>query len=111
MKSKFQKVIELLLILICVGGFAYFIYYGANVQKEEKEIEQSEQAEPLTIKTAPKNTDGTLTIYDEDKEIFYQYNGEIDIRSSGWNGEEIEIVINLPSTKDSCFDEEGNLLP
>lgn len=64
-----------------------------------------------TIKKQSGKNMGTLTLYDGDsKEILYQYLGNIEVLNDGANGDNIEIVIHVPDTGCSCFDENGILL-
>ena len=53
-------------------------------------------------------THGIVTIYDEKGNVYYQYAGNMKMNIHGDIG---EAIVSLPSTGDSCFDEEGNLLP
>jgi hypothetical protein len=108
LKVKIQRIIMAVSLILIIAAWAMLLCTG-SAQVEHK-TEQPLQAEPLTITTTPKNTDGTITIYDEHGGVYYQYSGEIDVRSSGWNGKEVDIVVNLPSTGCSCLDEEGNLI-
>lgn len=66
-------------------------------------------AEPLNITIPTPTTDGTLTVYDENGEVYFQYSGEINILNSGRNGEPVEVEVSVPVTRCSCFDEEGRL--
>lgn len=67
-------------------------------------------AEPLNITIPTPTTEGTLTIYDENGEVYFQYSGEINILNSGRNGEPVEVEVTVPVTRCSCFDEEGRLI-
>lgn len=92
-----------LLLVMWVGSKGGFIL-------GEKEAEQTEKtAEPLNITIPTPTTDGTLTIYDENGEVYFQYSGEINILNSGRNGEPVEVEVTVPVTRCSCFDEEGRL--
>lgn len=94
-----------LLLVMWVGSKGGFIL-------GEEETEQTEKtAEPLniTIPTPTPTTDGTLTVYDENGEVYFQYSGEINILNSGRNGEPVEVEVSVPVTRCSCFDEEGRL--
>ena len=53
-------------------------------------------------------THGIVTIYDEKGNVYYQYAGSMEMNIQDDEG---EVIVILPSTGDSCFDEEGNLLP
>ena len=66
-------------------------------------------AEPLNITIPTPTTDGTLTVYDENGEVYFQYSGEINILNSGRNGEPVEVEVSIPVTRCSCFGEEGRL--
>lgn len=66
-------------------------------------------AEPLNITIPTPTTNGTLTVYDENGEVYFQYSGEINILNSGRNGEPVEVEVSVPVTRCSCFDEEGRL--
>lgn len=100
MKNKFQKVIEMLkvlglvVVIAVVISFTFtFLFVGLNNKEHEKLLE-------------PKK--GVVTVYDESKKVYFQYAGEMKIVVDGDNA---EVTIELPSTGDSCFDAEGNLLP
>ena len=101
-----KKSIVGVLLVLCVGS----LLIGKTMIAKEKEVEQTEQAEPLVIETVQPMTEGVLTIVDGEGGLFYQYQGEIRIINDGKNGQPIEIFITLPDTGCSCFDEEGNLL-
>lgn len=84
----------------------------ASVQADaiRKPPEKTEPV-PLVINTAEPTTEGTLTLYNGDsEEVLYQYLGDIEITNDGANGDNIEIVIHVPNTGCSCFDENGKLL-
>lgn len=103
MKNKLQKVIAIITIMAVV---AWIVPLHVSSTKVEPPIEQTEkQVKPLVITTTPRNRIGTLTIRGENDDIYYQYQGEIDVASSGWNGDDVVINIDLPSTYCSCFDE------
>lgn len=92
-----------LLLVMWVGSKGGFIL-------GEEETEQTEKtAEPLNITIPTPTTDGTLTIYDENGEVYFQYSGEINILNSGRNGEPVEVEVSIPVTRCSCFGEEGRL--
>lgn len=103
MKSKFQKIIDVILIMICIGGFGYFIYYGMNVQHKNSKVEHSEQAEPLTITTPTVSHDGTVSVYESDGSICFQYvGGNIDVLNDGKNGEDVNVEVHKLGEPDSC---------
>lgn len=104
MKVKIQRILIVTIMILIIATGCVVQYTNSPHDK------QVEKVEPLNITTTPKNTLGTITIYDEHGSVYYQYIGEIDVRSSGWGGDEVEIVVNLSSTGCSCFDEAGNLI-
>lgn len=108
MKVKFQRIAAVITLVLLISVCVVPLCTGSAAV--EQITEQAEKAEPLIITTTPKNNYGTITIYDEHGNVYYQYMGEINVISSGWNGDEVEVVVNLPSTGCSCFDEEGNLI-
>lgn len=111
MKETVKKVLLKAIIaagmLLAVVGAAIL---GRNKISEYRAEERQHEATPLVITTPDPATDGTLTVYDEDGGIYYQYFGEIEIRNDGKDGEHIDIVVQLPETGCSCFDEDGNIL-
>lgn len=108
-KEKYWFIILTLLVL----GFLFLVMWVGSKGGfilGEGETEQTEKtAEPLKITIPTPTTDGTLTIYDENGEVYFQYSGEINILNSGRNGEPIEVEVMVPVTRCSCFDEEGRL--
>lgn len=73
---------------------------------EAKEDAKTGEVEPLVIDIPEPTQKGTVTVYDKDKEIVYNYQGDfIKIVNDGKDGEPIEIEINIPYDKDSCFQE------
>jgi len=108
LKNKFQDLL-MLIMSICVLICAITVFL--NGCAVEQPIEQTEQPEPeaLVIETLPEATSGVLTILDGNGGVYFQYEGEIDIINNGKNGQPIEIMIDLPDTGCSCFDEEGRL--
>lgn len=102
-----------IILTLLVFGFLLLVMWigskGGFILGEE-ETEQTEKvAEPLKITIPTPTTEGTLTIYDENGEVYFQYSGEINILNSGRNGEPIEVEVMVPVTRCSCFDEEGRL--
>lgn len=100
-----KKSIVGVLLVLCVGS----LLIGKTMIAKEKEVEQTEQTEPLVIETVQPMTEGVLTIVDGEGGLFYQYQGEIRIINDGKNGQPIEIFITLPDAGCSCFDEKGRL--
>lgn len=64
-------------------------YSEANVKEENV------TKETISITTTPPCTYGRIRIYDYDDEIIFDGLGEIDIKNSGWNGSEVDIVMNI----------------
>lgn len=92
-----------LLLVMWVGSKGGFVFG----KEETEQIEET--AEPLNITIPTPTTEGTLTVYDEHDEVYFQYSGEISILNSGQNGEPVEVEVKVPVTQCSCFDEEGRL--
>ena len=101
----------IVLTLLVFGFLLLTVWFGSkdgSISKED--TEQTEKtAEPLNITIPTPTTDGTLTVYDENGEVYFQYSGEINILNSGRNGEPVEVEVSVPVTRCSCFDEEGRL--
>lgn len=91
-----------LLLVMWVGSKGGFVF-----GEETEQIE--EMAKPLNITIPTPTTEGTLTVYDEHGEVYFQYSGAINILNSGQNGEPVEVEVKVPVTRCSCFDEEGRL--
>lgn len=101
--AEFLLLFGFLLLVMWVGSKGGFVF-------DEEETEQIEEtAEPLNITIPTPTTEGTLTVYDEHGEVYFQYSGEINILNSGQNGEPVEVEVKVPVTRCSCFDEEGRL--
>lgn len=92
-----------LLLVMWVGSKGGFVF------GEEETGQVEEMTEPLNITIPTPTTEGTLTVYDEQGEVYFQYSGEINILNSGQNGEPVEVEVKVPVTRCSCFDEEGRL--
>lgn len=104
MKVKIQKIIMAVTLILIIAAWAMLLCTGSA------QVEQPARAEPLTITTTPKSTVGTITVYDADGNVQYQYSGDfIHVDNSGWNGEDVEINVYIPYAADSCFDDEGRL--
>lgn len=100
-----NKVLKLLIkvaviIALYIAGiilFMLFIWWRGQqaepqTDKEVAAIVQQEQAEPLTIETPEPATEGSITIYTPDGAV-YGYFGEIDIKSDGKDGSQIDIEL------------------
>lgn len=82
----------LLILLISL-----FIFAGCGSNKEEQEeAVDTVDLKPFVINDPESCTIGSITVYENDGEVRNTYQGPIDILNDGKNGEEIEIVINLP---------------
>ena len=108
-KEKYWFIIKTLLLF----RFLFLVIWlgsKGGIILGEQETEQTENtSEPLNITIPTPTTDGTLTVYDENGEVYFQYSGEINILNSGRNGEPVEVEVSVPVTRCSCFDEEGRL--
>ena len=101
-----------IVLTLLVFGFLLLMVWFESKDSfiSEENAEQTEKvAEPLKITIPTPTTEGTLTIYDENGEVYFQYSGEINILNSGRNGEPVEVEVSVPVTRCSCFDEEGRL--
>lgn len=85
-------------ILICTAIGLAVIFYMMYLSDEAYKSQHPQDAV----------THGIVTIYDEKGNVYYQYAGYMEINIHDNEG---EVIISLPSTGDSCFDKEGNLLP
>lgn len=115
MKKEKYRVVNIILLVVeflLLFGFLLLVMWvgskGGFVSGEETE-QIEETAEPLNITIPTPTTDGTLTVYDENGEVYFQYSGEINVLNSGRNGEPVEVEVSVPVTRCSCFDEEGRL--
>lgn len=95
-----------IILTLLVFGFLFLVMW---VGSKGGFILGEEETEPLNITIPTPTTDGTLTVYDENGEVYFQYSGEINILNSGRNGEPVEVEVSVPVTRCSCFDEEGRL--
>lgn len=86
------------MIILCVGC----LLFGRNMIA--KEVEQTEP-EPLAIDITEPATTGTITLYEPDGSIYFQYSGDfIKVQNSGKNGEDIQVSVYLPVENTcSCF--------
>lgn len=113
-KEKYRGVNITLLVVefLLLFGFLLLVMWvgskGGFVSDEETE-QIEETAEPLNITIPTPTTEGTLTVYDEHGEVYFQYSGEINILNSGQNGEPVEVEVKVPVIRCSCFGEEGRL--
>lgn len=71
-----------------------FIFTGCgSVQEEAIDIVD---LKPFVMDEPEACNIGSITVYESDGEVRNTYQGPIDILNDGKNGDEIEIVINLP---------------
>lgn len=102
MKHKAIVVLTIIL-LICATLVFLDIYFDKKAGYRKSSIEEVTK-EKITITTTPPCTYGRIRIYDYDREIIFDGLGEIDIKNSGWNGREVDIVMNIEG-KESLEDE------
>lgn len=81
-----------LLILFLTASFIFAGCGSDTVSVKENAIEPT----PFVVDSVESCDKGTITVYENDGEVRNTYQGPIDILNDGKNGEEIEIVINLP---------------
>lgn len=102
-----------IILTLLVFGFLFLVMWvgskGGFILSEEETEQTEKTAEPLNITIPTPTTGGTLTVYDENGEVYFQYSGEINILNSGRNGEPVEVEVSVPVTQCSCFDKEGRL--
>lgn len=102
-----------IILTLLVFGFLFLVMWvgskGGFILSEEETEQTEKTAKPLNITIPTPTTGGTLTVYDENGEVYFQYSGEINILNSGRNGEPVEVEVSVPVTQCSCFDEEGRL--
>lgn len=104
-KKRGLKAMAIILIL-CV--IAVPLLYASCAAEKAQEQEQPQEAEPINITIPQPCKTGTVTVYAQ-RQVVYQYGGEISIQNDGKNGEEIEIVVEYPDQWKwpcSCFEEE-----
>lgn len=103
-----------IILTLLVFGFLFLVMWvgskGGFILGEEETEQTEKTAEPLNITIPTPTTNGILTVYDENGEVYFQYSGEINILNSGRNGEPVEVEVTVPVTRCSCFDEEGRLI-
>lgn len=95
MKNKYKK-IEVLLGTILVIAVIVLIglIFVKHSNKETIYSEKTPAAEPLTINTKSPKVDGSVTVMDEDRNIYYQYDGTVCINhSSDSNYMNLKIII------------------
>lgn len=85
------------LIVIAVILIAVLLIFLFSTHIEEKREEQTIQtirpADSVEhIIVSPRCDTGTITVYATDEGRVFQYRGKIEIKNSGWNGKEIEII-------------------
>lgn len=94
------------MIVLCIGCL---LFGKCMIAKENEKVitEQVEQPEPLVIDIPEPATTGTITLYEPDGSIYFQYSGDfIKVQNSGKNGEDIKISVYLPvNSKCNCFKE------
>lgn len=82
------------LLILLISSFTFF---GCGSDKEEQEENvDNVDLRQFVINDPESCTVGSITVYENDGEVRNTYQGPIDILNDGKNGEEIEIVINLP---------------
>lgn len=90
MKKKLIVVAVILLAALLV-----FLFSTSIEEKRENQTEQTNSIRPADsverIVVSPRCNTGTITVYAEEGRVF-QYRGKIEIKNSGWNGQEIKII-------------------
>ena len=91
------------MIVLCVGC----LLFGRNMiaKETEKTINETEteQAEPLIITTPTASHNGTVSVYESDGSMCFQYvGGNIEVVNDGGNGEDINIEVHKMGEPDSC---------
>lgn len=98
-------------LLFFIGFFIWFLTESFNWENKERDtLTKSVEPKHLTIETTKPANSGSITIYDSDGDIYYQYAGDINIVNNGKNGEDIEIVVQLPDSG-TCYCEPTYEMP
>ena len=87
-----NRMILVAIVLVILAGLAILFVHQETEQRNE-DAEAVHEVETLTIKPTERCTEGNLTVYAENDQVF-EYGGEIEIKNSGWNGKPIEIIIH-----------------
>lgn len=99
MKHELTAAIAFLLI----GIFLVLLGVGLHSREQarsEESVQTSRQTEIPAIHTTSRNNHGRVTVYSENGEIF-DCIGTIDVIYSGWNGEEMEIVVHVDENEEA----------
>lgn len=89
-----KKLIVIAVILL--AALLIFLFSTSIEEKRENQTEQTNSIRPADsverIIVSPRCDTGTITVYATDEGRVFQYRGKIEIKNSGWNGKEIEII-------------------
>lgn len=100
MRKKHRRENRVLKLLIWIGAAAagvtaialFVLLTSREPQKEHKNADKRQQAEPLVIEVPEQATEGSIRVFDYDGCCIYVYYGKIEIRNDGRDGKEIDIV-------------------
>ena len=82
-----NKIISVVVIVMTALLFCACLSKNGDTTKEE--------IETISVTTAPPCTSGTVKIYSDIYGVLFDGYGEIKIKNSGWNGQQIEIEMYI----------------
>jgi len=89
--------------ILLIGIFLVLLGVGLHSREQagsEEPTQNNQQAETPVIHTVSRNNHGRVTVYSGDGKIF-DCIGTVDMISSGWNGEEIKIIVYVDETEEA----------
>lgn len=95
-KNKIYTIVSIVLPVIAV--IVLLLYSKGKIEEVNGEYNNNQNVEQLVINTQEKNTKGMITVYIND-EVDYAYYGEILIVNDGYDGNEIEIIVQSNERK------------
>lgn len=107
MKKKLFKCLKVIIGLTLIGLLIFAITYGClGIYKPEDKTETTTTVkkvdkQPLIIYIPEACNTGELTVKDVEGNIYFRYNGVIDIQNDGKNGEQIKIEVIVPSEEET----------
>lgn len=106
MKKKLTSFLKTVICFVLIFLLSFVcVYFYLNMQNSEEtqtiSTVKKVDTQPLIIDIPEVCNTGSLTVKDADENIYFNYNGVINIQNDGKDGEQIEIEIIVPSEEET----------
>lgn len=101
--TSFLKTVTCFVLLFLLSFVCVYFYLNMQNSEETRTISTVKKmdAQPLIIDIPKASDTGSVTVKDVDGNIYFHYNGVIDIQNDGKNGEQTKIEIIVPSEEET----------